>query len=339
MKLPELWEKNTLYTVLRKWVDWCTRRSFRTLRTEGSLPEGGVLVTPNHTNTLMDALVVLQTVPGPIGFGARADIFHNRTAAYWLHRCRMVPLTRERDGLREVARNLEVMPKILDVLAHDVPFCIFPEGRHQPKHSLLPLHKGVTRIALQNLDAGRRTLVVPVGIDYSDFFRYRGECVIRYGAPLDLGAFVQAHADMSQAELYQAFAASLSDAIKSLILYIPDDGNYERRLSELRPPKPRRWWEIPLAVLLLPLFLVCALLSLPQWGIAEYICHCKIKDAAFRNTVRFAMRLAGTPVMLLVWTVAGFALLPPLAAAGLLLCYAFSYSFFYDWLNLARIKY
>jgi len=92
-------------------------------------------------------------------------------------------------------------------------------------------------------------------------------------------------------------------------------------------------------VLGLPFFLLSALLTLPQWGIAEYICRLKLADKAFSNSVRFLLRLVGTPVMLLLWALAGFLLLPPLAAAALLLYYLCSYSIFYDYLNLLRSSY
>jgi len=339
--MAELWAKDRLYDVLRRYVDWCTRRSYRWIRQEGKIPSGdqAYIIAPNHTNTLMDALVVLQSDRQPIGFGARADVFKNPLAAKWLRRARIVPIARQRDGLREVAKNLDVMQEVSEVLHHGMPFCLFPEGRHNPKHSLLPINKGLVRLAVQNFRTGQPTSIVPAGIDFSDFFHYRGTCTLKYGEPIDVGAFVESHKDLNLSDLYHALSAEMAERIKSLILYIPDDENYERRLEELRPTPPRRWWEIPLAVLTAPIFLAASVLSLPQWAIAEHFCHRKIKDPAFRNTARFALRMVGTPVMLLIWAALGFIFLPPLAACGLLVFYMCSYSIFYDWLNLLRINY
>lgn len=335
--MTELWEDNKLYSVLRHWVDWCVRRSFSELKVEGTLPDDGkaVIVAPNHCNTLMDALVVLQSRRAPMAFGARADIFKNPTAAKILHFLRIVPIARKRDGLRSVAQNLEIIPVILDILHHNVPLCIFPEGTHRPMYSLLPIHKGVVRIALKNA-VDQPTYIVPAGLDYSDFFNYQGTCTLRYGEPIDVNRFVEEHKGLSKPDLYDQLSSLMAHRISELFLCIPDDENYGAHLAELRPPKKKRWWEIPLAVVSAPLFALCALLALPLWGIAEYICRFKIKDKAFSNSVRFLVRLVGYPVFFVLWAIAAFLLLTPLAAAGTLLLYCFSYSFFYDWLKLVR---
>lgn len=303
------------------------------------MPDDGraVIIAPNHCNTLMDALVVLQSRREPTVFGARADIFNNPVAAKVLHFLRIVPIARKRDGLRSVAQNLEIIPVILDVLHHDVPFCIFPEGRHRPMYSLLPIHKGVVRIALKNA-LEQPTCIVPAGLDYSDFFNYQGTCTLRYGEPIDVNRFVAEHADLSKPDLYDALSAEMRRRISELFLCIPDDENYEARLAELRPPRKKRWWEIPAAVVSSPLFLLCALLSLPLWGIAECICHFKIKDKAFSNSVRFLLRLVGYPLFFVIWAVALFLIFTPLAASALLVLYCFSYTLFYDWIKLLRYQ-
>ena len=90
---------------------------------------------------------------------------------------------------------------------------------------------------------------------------------------------------------------------------------------------------IILGIVALALVLV---LSLPLWAAAESICHFKIQAPAFRNTVRFAVRLVGEPLCLLLWAIPAFLLLPAWAACLVLLGCLFSYDAFYDWLNLVR---
>ena len=338
--MAELWEKSFWYSFFRPYIDFCTRLSYTSLTVEGKFPDDGraLIIAPNHTNTLLDALVVMQHRRDTMAFGARADIFSKPAAARFLNYIKVVPIARKRDGIRAVAQNLEIMPVILDILHHGVPFCIFPEGRHRPMHSLLPIHKGVGRIALRNA-ADQPTCIVPVGIDYGDFFHYRSWCHIRIGEPIDMGEWMREHEGEHEAKSSAEIGELLSERLKSLILYIPDDENYERRLAQVRPPRRRRWWEIPLAVLTSPFFILSAILSLPLWGTAEYICHRRLKDTAFRNSIRYLVRLAGTPIVFLLWAVVGFILLPHPVAFALLLYYCFSYSIFYDWLNLVRIDY
>lgn len=335
--MPEIWRKNSVYSFLRHYVDWCTRRSFTRLEVSGSIPDDGraVIIAPNHCNTLMDALVLLQCRREATVFGARADIFHNPTAAKALHFLKMLPIARQRDGFHEVARNLEIIPVIYDVLRHDVPFCVFPEGRHRTMYSLLPIRKGVVRIAVGNASE-QPTCIVPVGLDYSDFFHYRGKCRVRFGEPIDVNTYLAEHKGEMKTTLLEGLSKELSDRLSKLFLCLPDDENYERRLNEVRPIEPLKWWKVLLAILSLPFFVMAALLALPMWLPAEAICRFKLKDKAFSNSVRYLLKLAGTPLFFIIWGVLGFIFLPWWAAAVLLVYFLFSYNLFYDWLNLLR---
>ena len=324
--MSKIWEKDRFYSILRLYVDACTRASYRRLTVSGSLPEeGAVIIAPNHTSTLMDALVILQSRKKPTVFGARADIFRKPAAARILRFLRIVPMARLRDGSQSVLHNLETFAEVDDVLANGVPFCMFAEGRHRPMHSLLPVGKGIARIAFASARE-RQTYIVPTGIDHGSFFRFRRPCKVTFGEPVDVNAFLQAHEHDSEAGTYQEFRRVLFRRISSLITYVPDDDNYEARWEEIRPKRIIRPW---LAALTAPLFLLAAILCLPMWVTAEILCR-RAKDHAWNNTIRYGVKLLGTPLMLLFWllVIPGWWKL----LAGVL--FLFSYSFFYDWLNL-----
>ncbi len=335
--MPEIWRKNGLYTFLRPYVDACTRNSYRCARVEGSLPEdGAVLIAPNHTNTLMDALVVLRSRRDRTVFGARADIFRKPKVAAILRFLRIVPIARSRDTKEEVARNRDILLEIDDVLANGVPFCLFAEGTHRPKHSLLPIRKGIARIAIDSASK-RQTYIVPAGIEYSDWFHYRGTSRLRYGEPIDVNALLKANEGLCDRDLYAKIQQELHDRLSKLILYFPDDENYDAAFAAWQASQPHRprWPRLLLAALTLPLFILSAILSLPLWATAESLCK-KIKDKAFCNTARYGAKLVGTPIILLLWgLLLGF--LTPWWISLPLFCWTFhSYSFFYDWLNLVR---
>ena len=120
--MSKIWEKDRLYSVLRPYVDVCTKYSYHKAHVRGTLPEeGAVIIAPNHTSTLMDALVVLRTRKKPTVFGARADIFAKPAVARILRFLRILPLARLRDGAQSVLHNLETFVEVDDVLANGVP--------------------------------------------------------------------------------------------------------------------------------------------------------------------------------------------------------------------------
>ena len=323
--MSRIWEKNSGYSILRFYVDGCTRACYRHLTFSGDLPDdGAVIIAPNHTSTLMDALVILCRRHGATVFGARADIFRKPLIAKILRFLRIVPMARIRDGAESVLKNRETFAEVDDVLAHGVPFCIFAEGRHRPMHSLLPIGKGVARIAFASARE-RQTYVVPTGIDQGSFFRFRRPCKVTFGEPVDVNAFLQAHEHDPETETYKDFRKVLFRRISSLITYVPDDEDYAARWEAIRPKRESRTW---LAVLTAPLFLLAALLCLPMWVTAEVLCR-RAKDHAWNNTIRFGVKLLATPLMLLFWLL----VLPGWWKLGAIL-FLLSYSFFYDWLNL-----
>jgi hypothetical protein len=138
-------------------------------------------------------------------------------------------------------------------------------------HSLLPIGKGVARIAFASA-AKRQTYVVPTGIEHGSFFRYRYPCTVTFGDPIDVNAFLKDHEASTEAETFQAFRNEIGRRSSSLITYIPDDENYEAAWQAVKPVrKPQK----ALAVLTAPLFLLAALLCLPLWVTAEVLCYFK----------------------------------------------------------------
>ena len=280
--MAKIWEPYRGYTRCRRYTDLITRSCFRAIRIEGMerLPhEGAVLLAPNHCATLMDPMLQLLLRPGrePIAFGARSDIFAKPRTARILHWLRIVPLARERNGLAEVAKNFEVFDEIVDCLDHDVPFCMYAEGTHRAERGMLPLKKGLFRVAKMASDQlGKPVYIFPVGTCYEDFFRSQTRVRMRVGEPMEIAAEFAKRADKPEAEIYR----ELCDELRERDLALIGEPIEERR--------GRLWLRLPAALLSLPLFAVCAVGALPIW--LPYLLIMRgIKDKAWSLTVRFAM--------------------------------------------------
>lgn len=220
------------YSFLRYYVDFTLKLSYRNIRYVGreKVPQDGAIIyAPNHTNALMDALIILAMDRKPKVFVARADIFHNRRLAKILHWLKIMPIMRIRDGFDEVKKNQQTIEKAVDVLRDKVPFCIFPEGQHQAKYSSLPLSKGIFRIAFQaqELMPDMPLYIVPVGMRYGSFFRFRSTVRIEIGDPINVGEFIAANSEYTPQEQMNMIKEVLSERMKSSILYIPNDEDYD----------------------------------------------------------------------------------------------------------------
>lgn len=315
---PEIWQPNRAYSLLRPYVDWCTKQSYRYLRFRGEdLPsDGAVILAPNHTNTLMDALVILAGRKGPTAFGSRADIFNRPAVAKILHFLRILPMVRQRDGLEHVSENYKNFDLIDDVLEHGVPFCMFAEGTHHPGRELQPIKKGIARIALRSA-RNRPTWVVPTGINYSHFFRYRGSAEVRYGKPVNINDFVQQHPGLQEAQLLQELRSHIQEQMAGMV----------------EPQGPKTDKPSPLLLLVWPF---AAFLSLPIWLTAEILCR-KVADKAWCNSIRCLCLLLLLPMTLIIWAILlSLTFLPWYAILSLLSTLPLTYAIFYDGLNLFR---
>lgn len=232
-KQRKIQDRNGIYTFLRHYVDWSLFQAYRHITYLGleKIPQdAAVILAPNHTNALMDALVILSMDRLPKVFVARADIFRNPRIAAFLHFLKIMPIMRIRDGVEEVKKNQEIIDRSVDVLNDGIPFCILPEGTHRALHSLLPLSKGIFRIALQAQEglAGQRDVyIVPVGIEYGNYFRFRSTVLVQIGDPINVRRFTEEHPGMEHPELMNRMKELLTERMRSLILYIPDDEWYE----------------------------------------------------------------------------------------------------------------
>lgn len=285
--MAKIWEKHRGYKIVRAYTDFITRTCFRSIRVEGleNIPRGeAVLLAPNHCAALMDPLVQLQ-IPGLIGFGARSDIFKNPMAAKFLRWTRIVPLARERNGLAEVAKNFEIFQEIIDCLDHQVPFCMYAEGTHNPAPGMLPVKKGVFRIAkMASEQLGKPIYIVPIGTNYEDFYRGQTRVRMRIGEPMEIAQEFARREGETEAEIYRELCEQLRERDLALI---------GERTIPRQGPKALR---IAGAVLSLPLFAVCAVGALPIW-LPHLLIMRGMEDKAWAHTVRFALHF-GLPLFI-----------------------------------------
>ena len=387
-KPKKIQDYNRAYAFLRYYVDLVLKLSYRNIRyvnRERIPQDGAVIYAPNHTNALMDALVILAMDRKAKVFVARADIFKKPLLAKIFAFLKIMPIMRLRDGVDEVKKNYETIEKAVDVLRDKVPFCIFPEGTHQAKYSSLPLSKGIFRIAFQaqELMPDMPLYIVPVGMRYGSFFRFRSTVRVQVGEPINVQEFVNSHSENTPQEQMNILRDILAERMKSSILYIPNDEDYDatyeicgaavkrqvlgygrnpfgrrfnrldahfeankqivKRIVEMKEQEPAKAAELlklgkeayeirkakrisiasisvkrpVLSRILKTLFLIIALpyclpvamLTLPIKALCALI-FTKLKDYAFRNSVRFLINLVVWPLLMIIYAIIAYALLP-----------------------------
>ena len=112
---------------------------------------------------------------------------------------------------------------VQEALAKGSCLGIFPEGGSHDRTDLLPLKAGVAAIALGVSEKyGINVPIVPVGLNYFRGHRFRGRCVIEFGAPVNITNEVMDLYSSSRQSAYQALLHEVEDGMRSVIVTAKD---------------------------------------------------------------------------------------------------------------------
>lgn len=240
-------DNDLLYNALSPLVQFgcrCHYNSF-TVRGKENLPkDGAYIIAPCHQQALMEPLAVLCFAPKPPVFLARADIFRKPTLRKILTFLKIMPVYRIRDGKDQLGQNQEIFDRCRDVLLDGFPLCLMAEGRHNNRHHLLPMGKGMFRIAGETqLALGDYPLyIVPTGIDFDDYERPYSNLVVNIGKPIPVQPFMEKYREDEPVALNKMRDA-LRDALSPLMHDVRDEEHYDEIMAlckSLNPEYRRR---------------------------------------------------------------------------------------------------
>lgn len=176
-----------------KFMHWLFYRKIVVEGKENIPDKEPVIFAPNHQNAVMDPLAVIFTSGRQVVFLARADIFKSMILTRIFSWLKILPVYRIRDGADTLKHNNSTFSSAIRVLEHNQPIGLFPEAAHSNKRHLLSFKKGVPRIAFQAEEENNFQLgvkILPVGIYYSRYNKFRSIIHIRYGKPIAVSDFI-----------------------------------------------------------------------------------------------------------------------------------------------------
>ncbi len=152
----------TLYERLVRFLGPIIRFVFpiRLINLPETLPEEGLIVCPNHIS-FFDPLFLAITLPKPLTFMAKEELFHRPVVGYLVKGCGVIPLSR--DGGDAVKLRIAVRE-----LKAGKAFSIFPQGTR----CRYPLKKEDFKAGVGMLSVLSGAKLLPVGI-YSKNFKVR----------------------------------------------------------------------------------------------------------------------------------------------------------------------
>jgi len=231
------YRKSNLYRILKLWINAGLHTFYRfEVHGRENLPKGKpFIITPNHENALVDAVIAIIMMRDQPYSVARAGAFQNPMVAKFLTRIRMFPIYRPQDGMENMYKNEEIMRNIIQYIKDGQRILIYPEGDQALTRRLRPLKKGVFRMALAAEKESSWKLdlqLVPTGVVYEEHAKMGRSVVVTYGKPICVEDYYDPE-NFNEARLMKVLREKLFDAMRPLMMDIPS-ADYNDTLEKLR---------------------------------------------------------------------------------------------------------
>ena len=224
---------------LRKIVRRIVRIYYPTIHVSHSerLPkEGATLYIANHSNSLIDPVVIGITTNRPVRFLAKAPLFKTPVLGAIIKSIGMIPAYRGQDdnSSSSVRRNIESLNIAGENLAKGLPMGIFPEGKSHDMAHVEQVKTGAARIAHRayELSGGNHPIwIVSLGLNFEEKTRFRSSIWVSVSEPVDATAWFAKH-EGNEKQAMRDLTNKLDELIKSMVVHL-DDARWEPLLNDL----------------------------------------------------------------------------------------------------------
>lgn len=281
-----------LYRFLKYLVRPCLKLFCREIyvnRPDMAHLKGPVLIASNHPNSFLDAILLDIFFDQPVYSLARGDAFINRWVRALFRKLHILPVYRTSEGTHNLEKNYQTFDSCKDIFRQNGMVLIFSEGLCINEWRLRPLKKGTARLALQCWENGIPLRVLPVGINYSSFYRIGKNVFINLGELITSDAI-----DFSQSEgqKLNVFTDRLEKALQPLVYDIPLKDRSEQKKVLVRK------LSVAKQVLLLPPALIGLITHLPLYLPVHGIVYFRYRHTGHKDSVAIVCLLLLYPFYL-----------------------------------------
>ena len=192
------------------------------------------IVVGNHQNALLDPILCCSVITQELHWLTRSDVFKPGLISAFLRKANMLPVYREKDNVGDLRdRNDAIFRECHKRLNRGQWISLFPEGTHKGKKSLnTPLKKGVGRLIIGTFEANpnlQQIRILPLGLEYSEFFVKDGNFMLRIGKPIVLSK--EDYTTANKAIWANELVAEISQHIHAVMTDIRNDDYYEEYIT------------------------------------------------------------------------------------------------------------
>lgn len=179
---------------------------------------GPLLLSVNHPNSFLDAIILDILFKQPIWSLARGDVFKKPFYIKLLAKLKMLPVYRTSEGVENLETNYRTFDACKEIFKNNGVVLMFSEGKCINEWHLRPLMKGTARLAISTWQEGIDLKVLPVGINYSSFRRFGKNIFLNFGTIINQEDI---NVNDTDGRKHIAFNSILHKALQPLVFEIP----------------------------------------------------------------------------------------------------------------------
>jgi 1-acyl-sn-glycerol-3-phosphate acyltransferase len=195
----------------------------------GNVPETGpVILVSNHTNALVDGLVIGGCLRRPLTLTAKSTLAKKPLLDILMRAAGVIALHRRQDIGQgaDMTANEPALARLRALLGRGGAVCLFPEGKSYSEPGIQPFKTGAARIALGCLEENENCadlLIVPTGLYFQKKSVFRSKAWIGFGTPIRVLQWSLDNPGSGAREL----TGLLEDRVRALALNFDERGRSE----------------------------------------------------------------------------------------------------------------
>ena len=181
-----------------------------------------IILAANHPSAFLEPCILATTLPRPLHFMVRGDLFQKPVYRVLLMSLHMIPMYRLKDiGIKGVKNNFSSLDYSYDLLRKNEQVLILAEGTTKHEKRLRPIQKGTARMALGAVEKypDLDVHIMPIGVNYADILNYRSEVMLQIGDPIRIQDYLKDTKE-HPAKIIKKVTQKLKGNLEELVIHI-----------------------------------------------------------------------------------------------------------------------